>query len=238
MKLFNFIVKKKKKDMKRAIDFIISISSHNIFILSWLLSICLTCFISLPATAVRAGECASRAAPYWKQGSFVDVDQVEDLMRRCIDADPHDAEALYLLGVISIQKNDFPAALEHFSSAIRHAPRFLKAYVNRAELWLFLKNTEEGLRDYATALDLAPADDSIRYKRANVLMNNARFREAIDDYSVIIGHSPDFAEAYNARALAYGALNQKAKMCSDFGMLCDLGFCMNLEKAKARNDCQ
>ena len=224
--------------MEMALDFTITMRNHNRFISLWLISICLACFISLPTTAVQAGECASQAAPYWKQGSFVDVGQVEDLMRRCIDADPHDAEALYLLGVISIQKNDFLTALEHFSSAIRHAPRFLKAYVNRAELWLFLKNTEEGLRDYASALDLEPADDSIRYKRANVLMNNARFQEAIEDYSVIIGHMPDFAEAYNARALAYGALNQKAKMCSDFGMLCDLGFCMNLEKAKARNDCQ
>jgi len=69
-------------------------------------------------------------------------------------------------------------------------------------------------------------------------MNNERFSDAITDYTTILKIFPDFAEVYNSRALAFAALNQKDNMCSDFEKLCDLGFCMNLEKAIARKDCR
>ena len=194
-------------------------------------------FLSLPSQA-EAARCQEQVAPYWKQGSFTDLGRVENIISQCIKADPADAEASYLAGVVAIQKNDYTAALKHFDDAIAKKPEYLKAYVNRADLHIVLKNTESGLNDYSKAIALSPWDPHLRLRRANVLMNKARFEEAILDYTAVLEVIPDFAEAYNFRSLAYAALNQKANMCADFEKLCELGFCMNLEKAVARKDCR
>ena len=185
-----------------------------------------------------AESCTEKVASYYKKGQFTDLIKVEGIIAQCMLDDPNDAEALYLMGVLSIQKNDYQAALHYFDEAIGKKQDYVKALVNRADLQIFLKKGEAGLADYTKAISLSPTDPFLLMRRANVYMSRSKFAEAVADYTAVLELIPDHAEAYHYRALAYVALNQKGNMCLDFKKLCALGYCMDLEKAVARQDCR
>jgi len=204
----------------------------------YLPAIILTVFFCFSSCMAQELRCVEKISPYYKEGVFTDIEHVEKIIAEHLANAPSDPEASYFMGVVCIQKSDYTSALKYFDTAIAQKGDYLKALVNRGDLYIFLKNVPAGLEDYDRAIALSPWDPALLLRRANVLMNNERFSDAITDYTTILKIFPDFAEVYNSRALAFAALNQKDNMCSDFEKLCDLGFCMNLEKAIARKDCR
>ena len=201
-----------------------------------ILCLCLA-LLTIPPAA-QAQRCEDSLKPLWRAGSFTDIAQATSLVQACLQRDPKDPEAHYLRAVIHMQNSAHEAALADLDAALTLRPDYIKALMNRAELRMVMGKPEEGLRDYDAAIRLAPDDARLRLRRANVLMNRQRFADAVRDYTDVIERLPDLAEAYNSRALAHAALHDQPAMCRDFSRLCDLGYCMNLERAVSRGDCR
>ncbi len=77
-----------------------------------------------------------------------DLNQAEDIYRRVLAADPDNADATHLLGVIAHQMGKLDEALQMISKAIEIEPRMAPAYANRGNVYRDSGDSEEAIRNY------------------------------------------------------------------------------------------
>ncbi|MDT3680687.1 MAG: PA2778 family cysteine peptidase [Burkholderiaceae bacterium] len=85
----------------------------------------------------------------------------------------------------------------------RVPPQVSVASALRAAVALERLDRAASLRAYDALLARAPGDRLVGFARANALLADERPREAIDAFNELLGHHPDFADAWNNLAHAY-----------------------------------
>ena len=93
----------------------------------------------------------------------------------------------------------FPEALESYDAAVRHAPDFVTAHVNRGALLNRLQRYGDGLEGYERALSLAPGHADAMAGWANALSGLGRHDEAIAAYDRLLFVHPGSAEVWLRR---------------------------------------
>ena len=74
--------------------------------------------------------------------------------------------------------------------------------------------------------------------RGNAYNSLGNYKQAIEDYDRAIEIKPDYAEAYNNRALVYLNQGDNISGCRDARKACELGNCKLLEAANTRGLCR
>ena len=145
---------------------------------------------------------------------------IQDL-ERAIKIDPQLGEAHYLIARLhSLPAGDPDRARKAIEQAIEHTKKDTLAHARaitlRANLIPFNPNpktdeekeaaekaAQERLKDYAAAIELAPADDEAVRSRGRFYLAQGKFKEAIEDFSTALELDQDNLEARLLRARAY-----------------------------------
>src|SRR5947209_3901778 len=101
---------------------------------------------------------------------------------RCIALTPEHPQAHHGRGTALMLEDRNTQALADFDTAIARDPRLAHAFANRGYLLNRLGRFDEAFADLARALELAPADDDVRYHAALVELLHGRWREGWEHY--------------------------------------------------------
>jgi FkbM family methyltransferase len=134
------------------------------------------------------------------------LDEAASLYRKILKQYPRNADALYLLGVMELQKADPLAAIEWIDRAIAIRPDNAEFFYNLGRALRDLKRFEDALASYDRALELRPDYAEALNNRGVVLGDLKRFDDALASYDRALELRPDYAEALNNRGVALEGL--------------------------------
>ncbi len=122
------------------------------------------------------------------------LDQAEAAYREILDADPNDADAHHLLGVIANQRGDFSRAIEHISWALALAPTAAIYLVNLGEAYRRGGQPGPAAKRYHDALALDSALAEPHHGLAELAFAAADYVQAAAHYRSALARRPDDAE--------------------------------------------
>jgi len=71
-----------------------------------------------------------------------------------------------------------------------------------------------------------------------VLRKLGKYREAVEDYTKVIGLDEKYLQDYNRRAVSYNKLKETGNMCLDLKKVCELGDCRGIESVQKAEKCK
>ncbi len=125
-----------------------------------------------------------------------ELQQAEAIYRQVLEADPDNADALHLLGVIANQLGQNEIAVGLIEKAI-NANRAIPLYHNNAgNVYRALNKPDEAIACYNRALSLNPDYHEALSNMGSVLAEQGKLDEAIACYRRAVSLAPDFYEAH------------------------------------------
>lgn len=143
-----------------------------------------------------------------------------------IAADPRFADAYFNRGLIRKAQNIPDLALADFGDAIRLDPTMLSAYYQRAQIHIAKNDPDPAIADLDELISRAksPPFDAYylrgvarydRYMVASAIIDPEDLKRAVADFTEAIRRSPDYRDAYRARAMAEEADGQHERAADD-----------------------
>ena len=130
------------------------------------------------------------------------LQSAEQIYRQILLADPNQAAAIHLLGVIALQVGKPEIAIEHIERAIRLQGNEAAFHNNLGEAYRVLHRIPEAVACYRRALALNPNLAEANNNLGNALKEQAKLDEAIACYRRAVELKPNFAEAHNNLGVA------------------------------------
>jgi predicted O-linked N-acetylglucosamine transferase (SPINDLY family) len=140
----------------------------------------------------------------------------ETIYRRVLEADPNQADAWHLLGLMMHQVGQHAAAVEHLQRAIRLQGDVAHFHYSLANVHHTLGQVSEAVACYRRALALKPDFPEAHNNLGNALKDLGQFDEAVVCYRRALELFPAFAEAYCNLAVVLhhqGKLDEAAAGC-------------------------
>ena len=123
------------------------------------------------------------------------IDEAERGYRRVLAANPRSAEAHFMLGLVHLQRNRWPAAETCLRQAIAIDSGDARFHNNLGKALLGLARPGEALESFETALARAPEFENARFGRGVALMALDRLSEAEEDFRAVLARHPGHADA-------------------------------------------
>ncbi|MES2501439.1 MAG: tetratricopeptide repeat protein, partial [Pseudomonadota bacterium] len=120
---------------------------------------------------------------------------------------PAHIKALYLMGSLCCQTNDFMQGIEYLDKTILMAPDHAEAHSSRGNALNQLQRFEDALKCYVKATSINPDYADAYHNQGITLVNLNRPKEAIASFEEAIRLKPDYAMAYFEKGNAELALN-------------------------------
>jgi tetratricopeptide (TPR) repeat protein len=124
------------------------------------------------------------------------LDRAAELYRQALNADPAEADALHLLGVIAHQRADHAAAIERIKQAIAINGRSAAYHSNLGVAYRSLKRTAEALAAFRRALELEPTSLGIRFNFGNALKDDLQLSEAAAQFRQVLEQDSGHGDAW------------------------------------------
>ena len=163
---------------------------------------------STPPPALNPGHALILAEQKRRHGFLADAD---DLTRRAVAAQPDNAEAEHMLGIIAHQSGKLAEAIDHVRRAIAINPDVALYHANLGEMCRLAGRVEEAIAAGRRAIAI---DSSLAAALSNVgiaLFEQGKFEAALDHYDRAIALQEDFALAYSNRGNALQRLKRFAE---------------------------
>lgn len=130
------------------------------------------------------------------------VAEAEQLYRQVLAAAPAQFDALHLLGVIHLQRNDFAEADRLIGRALAVNAKFADAHADRGFALEQLGRPDEAIASYDQAIALDPGYAAPHSGRGNALQALARFDEAVASYDQALAREPSDPVTHSNRGNA------------------------------------
>ena len=134
--------------------------------------------------------------------------QAEAIYRQILAAEPKNANALHLLGVIASQAGCYQVAIDLIDQAIEVNPHEAAFHYNRGLALQELKTFDAAIACYDKAIALKPNYAEAYSNRGAALKELKQFETAIANYDKAIALKPNYADAYSNRGVALKELKQ------------------------------
>ena len=134
--------------------------------------------------------------------------QAEAIYRQILAAEPKNANALHLLGVIASQAGCYQVAIDLIDQAIEVNPHEAAFHYNRGLALQELKTFDAAIACYDKAIALKPNYAEAYSNRGAALKELKQFETAIANYDKAIALKPNYADAYSNRGTAFQELKQ------------------------------
>ncbi len=120
-----------------------------------------------------------------------DFDGVIGLMKKALEKNPRDANALYFTGLSYAKKNMAPEAIEALTKVTELAPNFPAAYFELGLCWQQQGDKDRALGYYLKNLELDPANSGGAYNAGLILFGQNRIEEAKVQFDKALAQKPD-----------------------------------------------
>jgi predicted O-linked N-acetylglucosamine transferase (SPINDLY family) len=125
------------------------------------------------------------------------LQQAEQIYQAILQADPQQAEALHLLGLVAFQVGHPEMACTYLTQALRFRPDFAVAHNSLGVVLKSQGKLAEAEACYQQALRLNPDYAEAHYNLGNVWQGQGKPAEAVACYQQALRLRPDYAEAHN-----------------------------------------
>lgn len=126
-----------------------------------------------------------------------DLATAERLYRQVLQTQPHDDNALHLLGMLFHQRGESLQGLEFVRQAAALCPGEVLYHSNLAVVYLALGRQEEAVACCRRALQMQPGSPDIHYNLGVALQDLGQFEGAVASYRQALQLRPSHAEAHN-----------------------------------------
>jgi len=123
--------------------------------------------------------------------------EAEALYRQILAAEPRNADALHLLGVVARQVGQNDVAVDLIRQALALRPNFPEAYSNLGNALRDKGQLDKAVAAYRQAIAVRPNFSEAYSNLGNALRDKGLLDEAVAAYRQAIAISPDFSEAHN-----------------------------------------
>ena len=124
------------------------------------------------------------------------LQQAELLYKQVLRAQPKQADALHLLGLIAKQKGDFKTAVQLMKQSLTQNPNYVEAYVNLGATYQELDNLNEAADCYRKALALRPNYAEVHSNLGVVLKAQNNLHASAASFINALKINPNSAEAF------------------------------------------
>ena len=157
-------------------------------------------------------EYLRRGFALMQQGKLTDA---QITFQRVLDNNPHQVDALNLMGIICAQEKDFANAIVFIGRAVLINPRNPSSYYNRGLALNELGRIEVSLLDFKNAIKLNPKYTAAFNAEGNSLLDMKDINSAISSFKRALALDPNYADAWNnlGNAYSYGKNLDDALNC-------------------------
>ena len=144
------------------------------------------------------------------------LDEAEDLYHKILELDPGHAEANHLLGVIALDKADYPTACTLMEKAVLTNPKHFIAHNNLGNARTALGDLGQAGKCYRKALKFKPDYAMAHNNLGNVLKQTEDYVEAEKHYLRAVSLDGDYSEALSglgAVQLELGKVEEAEQNC-------------------------
>jgi tetratricopeptide (TPR) repeat protein len=164
--------------------------------------------VARPAQAGSPGQVLILAEQKRRHGFLADADE---LTRRAAAAQPDNAEAEHMLGIIAHQSGKPTEAIEHVRRAIAIKPDVALYHANLGEMCRLAGRVEDAIAAGRRALELNPGYAGALSNLGIAMFDQGKFEEALDHYDRAIALEENFAQAHSNRGNALQRLKRFAE---------------------------
>ena len=123
--------------------------------------------------------------------------EAERLYHEVLAAEPGNADAWHLLGIVAYQRRDFAAAVERIRKAITFADGNAAYFSNLGLALQAQGHLADAIANYRRAVSLDPGHADAFYNLGNALLQSGALEEAAACYRRAVDANPQFVEAHN-----------------------------------------
>jgi tetratricopeptide (TPR) repeat protein len=127
-----------------------------------------------------------------------------------------DAEALYNLGNLLLEKDRAEEALRNFDDAVAADPGRPQIHVSRGLALAALQRLPAAAAAFRSAVALDPENATARYHLGRALVATGAFEEAVTEFRAALALKPDFAEAHNNLGVTLAELGRREEALTHF----------------------
>ena len=142
--------------------------------------------------------------------------EAQKIYEAVLKAQPKNADALHLLGVIAAQAKQHERAIELIGKAIAVNPKVASFYSNRSNALLEMKRSEEALEGFDKAIVLKSDFAEGHSNRSNALLSLSRPEEALASCDRALAIRADFVDALVNRGHALRMLRRVQEAIADY----------------------
>ncbi|MDY7013696.1 MAG: tetratricopeptide repeat protein [Cyanobacteriota bacterium] len=132
---------------------------------------------------------------------------------RKTELNPYD---FYVRGAQKLLEKDYRGAIDQYNQAIRLNPRFVEAFLKRAEVRYKLGDDRGTLEDCRQVLEIDPDDPDAHYYQGRARYRLGYSQSALEAYGRALSFDPQNARAYYYRGIAHNDLNNEAAALRDW----------------------
>lgn len=154
-----------------------------------------------------------QAAGLSQAGRFAEA---AELYRQVLRVNPRHFEAVYSLGMVSLQSGRLEEAQHLLGEALKLNPRFGEGWCARGIVFLHLRRREEALACFDRALALVPDFLEALSSRATALLEMNRLDEALAGFNRVLALRPDHAISWNNRGNTFVAMRRLEEAVASF----------------------
>jgi len=147
------------------------------------------------------------------QGKF---DEAERAYAEILRQQPGHFQALYLSGVLALQRGQTVRGIELLQGSLKREPRQPLAHRDLGNALQQVQRFAEALTSYDKSLALKPDQSDLYNNRGIALTSLGRFDEALESYGRALTLKPDYAQAYNNRGTVLSGRGRAAEALADF----------------------
>jgi len=161
-----------------------------------------------PAQVMPPGQALIAAEQKRRHGFLGDADE---LTRRAIEAEPNNAEAAHMMGIIAHQSGKLDEAIAHIRRAISLAPDVALYHANLGEMCRLAGRIDDAIAHGNRAVELDPDNAGAHSNVGIALFEQGKFEEALALYDRAIALQEQFAQAHSNRGNALQRLKRFAE---------------------------
>ena len=167
---------------------------------------------ALASGQISSGQALLLAEQKRRHGFVADAD---DIVRRVIAAEPDNAEARHMLGILLHQSGKLAEAVEHVRRAAELEPDVALYHANLGEMCRLAGRTDEAIAAGNRAIALDPNHSGALSNVGIALFEQGRFEEALAHYDRAVVADPAFVQAHSNRGNALQRLKRfgEAETC-------------------------
>ncbi len=152
-------------------------------------------------------EMLAKAMQFHQSGN---LDAARDEYARILEAEPENADAAHLLGILLLGEGNAEEALRHLGTAVNAAPGIAEFRSTRAVALIRLGRMEEAVSEYSRAVEINPDDPGLFYNLGLAFSQMGEFPRARSAFEKAVSLKPDLAEAHGNLGLVLQELGNPA----------------------------